>query len=476
MAGPVATEVTDVIVVIPGIMGSALAKDGKKVWDSKPGFIIPELVRLGRDIKSLQLTEDVGDGKPNDGVEPVGLIYDLHVIPGTSKGITGYTSIVNWLKRELVLTQTSATDPAPGNLWLFAYDWRLSNRYNGERLAREAGMVLDRWQEHSRNPDARLILLCHSMGGLIARYFLEVKGGHALTRRLVTMGTPYRGSVDALGKLVNGADVRLGPLTLAFSDFVRSLPSLYELLPDYECIDDGAGLKNVSDAIPDPLNKDMVMHAAAFHQQIRNAIEHRIGPAPYTTHPVVGLKQPTLTTARSRAGVLELLNTYKGKDEGGDGTVPRLSARPGEVDSDSPIQTYCAERHGSLTAHIGVQEHLAGVITSVKKVYKDAPIGAEISVGLPELVLSDEPFRLDITSEVDDLLLVASLVNSKGNTVQSVTAQNLDGRSYRADFKAVPADLYAVRVGPPEMGPSVQVKPVTGHTLVWDRTALDGQA
>ncbi len=471
-----ATEVTDVIVVIPGIMGSALAKNGKTVWDSKPGFIIPELIRLGRDIKKLELPPGIGDGKPKDGVEPVGLLYDFHVIPGIAKPITGYTSIVNWLKREFRLTPTSATDPTPGNLWLFAYDWRLSNRYNAQRLADEAAPVLDKWQKHTGNADAKLILICHSMGGLIARYFLEVKGGLAVTRRLITLGTPYRGSADALGKLVNGADVHLGPLTLKFSSFTRSLPSIYQLLPDYACIDNGATLQYVHEARPGPLDKDMVDDAALFHRQIRDAIQARPGEAPYTTHPVVGVKQPTLTTARMRAGALELLTTYQGGDEGGDGTVPRLAARPGEIDSDSAIQTYCAERHGSLTAHVGVQEHLAGVITSIHKVYRDAPLGAELSLQLPELVLNDQPFWVDITSEEDDLLLEGSLVNSSGTTLSPQPARNLGGGAYSVTFKNVAPDLYAVRVGAPAVGPSQPVKPVTGHTLVWDREALDADA
>jgi pimeloyl-ACP methyl ester carboxylesterase len=40
----------------------------------------------------------------------------------------------------------------------------------------------------------RLTVLAHSMGGLVARCFLERQGGAAFTDRLVTCGTPHQGS------------------------------------------------------------------------------------------------------------------------------------------------------------------------------------------------------------------------------------------------------------------------------------------
>jgi triacylglycerol esterase/lipase EstA (alpha/beta hydrolase family) len=49
---------------------------------------------------------------------------------------------------------------------------------------------LSRWQQIV--PDAQVIYICHSMGGLIARYYLDVLGGHATARRLITIGTKIR--------------------------------------------------------------------------------------------------------------------------------------------------------------------------------------------------------------------------------------------------------------------------------------------
>src|SRR5262249_1730718 len=53
------------------------------------------------------------------------------------------------------------------------------------------------------------------MGGLVARWYLEHRGGAAITRKLSTLGTPYRGAAKALEQLVNGVHpqvaFRLGP-------------------------------------------------------------------------------------------------------------------------------------------------------------------------------------------------------------------------------------------------------------------------
>ena len=52
-------------------------------------------------------------------------------------------------------------------------------------------------------------LVCHSMGGLIAAWYLQELGGDARIRRLVTMGTPWGGTRMAAfrGPLSEGADM-----------------------------------------------------------------------------------------------------------------------------------------------------------------------------------------------------------------------------------------------------------------------------
>ena len=80
------------------------------------------------------------------------------------------------------------------------------------------------------------------MGGLVARWYLECLGGWQDTRALITFGTPHRGSLNAVDFLVNGFVKKLGPLKVAdLSRLLRSLTSVYQLLPIYPCVDVGAG-------------------------------------------------------------------------------------------------------------------------------------------------------------------------------------------------------------------------------------------
>jgi pimeloyl-ACP methyl ester carboxylesterase len=43
----------------------------------------------------------------------------------------------------------------------------------------------------------RIDLVCHSLGGLVARVYLEQLGGHRRVDRCITLGTPHRGTYNA---------------------------------------------------------------------------------------------------------------------------------------------------------------------------------------------------------------------------------------------------------------------------------------
>ena len=81
------------------------------------------------------------------------------------------------------------------------------------------------------------------MGGLVARYFLECMDWWKYTRALITFGTPYRGSLNTiLDFLANGFVKKVGPFKmLDLSELLRSLTSVYQLLPIYPCVYSGTG-------------------------------------------------------------------------------------------------------------------------------------------------------------------------------------------------------------------------------------------
>jgi hypothetical protein len=326
------TPVGDVIVLLPGITGSALQKDGKDVWALSGGAVVKGLSSRGSSIKTLKLHGDHPDVDDlGDGVTATRVLPDTHLIPGLWK-IDGYGKVSDTIRREF--------DVQPGvNFFEFAYDWRRDNRVHARRLARESRQWLETWRDRSGNKDAKLVLIGHSMGGLICRYFLEVLEGWKDTRTLITFGTPYRGSLNAVDFIANGIKKSLGPVTLLnLTDVVRSFTSVYQLLPIYKCVDTGGGaLARVTevDGIPG-LVAERAAQALDFHREIREAVEAHADDPEYREHgyvirPIAGVFQPTNQSALLRNGGAEILRTYEGRDEGGDGTVPSVSATPIEL-------------------------------------------------------------------------------------------------------------------------------------------------
>ena len=121
--------------VLPGILGSTLARDGQEAWAPSAGVVWQAIRSFGASIQSLTLPTDLGDDHPGDGVEPLALMPDLHLLPGLWSANIGYSRLLDWLTQRFTLVPPDPKDPAkPANLLPFAYDWRLSNRYNARRL------------------------------------------------------------------------------------------------------------------------------------------------------------------------------------------------------------------------------------------------------------------------------------------------------------------------------------------------------
>ena len=179
----------DVVVLLPGISGSTLAKGDRVLWGADVGGVLSAIASGGGSIRELTLT--VPDDPTQDyidDVRAVSLIPDVHLIPGLWK-IDGYTKIAETLKSKLELQDGQ-------NFFQFPYDWRRDNRVAARLLRCFALDKLTRWRTVSG--DAKLIFVAHSMGGLVARTFIEVLDGWRDTRALYPLGTPFRGSLNAL--------------------------------------------------------------------------------------------------------------------------------------------------------------------------------------------------------------------------------------------------------------------------------------
>ena len=438
----------DVIVLLPGITGSVLKKDGKVVWGFSPGTVMRALFTGGHSITgALEMGGDDPERDTlDDGVTASALIPDLHLIPGLWK-IDGYSVVSDTIRRVFDVREGQ-------NFFTFPYDWRRDNRASARRLQRHAHDWLKAWRQQS--PQAKLILIAHSMGGIVSRYFLDVLGGWQDTKALITFGTPYRGSLNALDTLSNG--IRKGPLPLGhLTEFCRSCTSIYQLLPIYPAYSAGSGaLERVGEVSGIPgVDAAKAQAALAFHREIIAAVDANLKDPKYMAEryrvfPSVGTMQPTLQSARLDAGRVILERHYDGSDMGGDGTVPGVSAIPHEY-SKAENAVYAAMKHGSLQNTVSLLDHVEGVVTSL-----DIDLGkflapdrrVQLSLQIEDAYFDDEPVVVGVDAGEDRLTLDATIEDaSTGRVVVTTAMRDRSDGTYSADCGVLPEGSYRIRVG-----------------------------
>jgi hypothetical protein len=88
----------DLIVVLPGITGSALQKDSKDVWAFTSQAFREFITTLGNDLQALRLGSDYPSDvdELEDGIRAPALMPDIHLIPGLVK-IECYSQLIKIL-------------------------------------------------------------------------------------------------------------------------------------------------------------------------------------------------------------------------------------------------------------------------------------------------------------------------------------------------------------------------------------------
>lgn len=329
------------VLVVPGIMGSQLGirrappLPDDLLWIDPYDFHQGGLLRLALE---------------NDQVESCGPV------------VHGY------LRLKLALTAEGFA------VRCFDYDWRRSVAELGRRLAARLRAT----------PDTRWHLVCHSMGGLVARAALAHAPEHI--DRIVTLGTPHRGAYAPLQALrgVYGTVRRLAQLDpdhtaeeLAQRVF-GGFPSLYDMLP--------------RGAAPDWLN------AASWPEdspaprpaEVGRAAAFTLPEARERLHCIAGHGQPTVTAARvDGTGLRYTLDTR------GDGTVPTRSAA-----LDGHGCRYVALPHSELPRSREVALAVADLLTKgATSRLEPAPIGHP--EGAPIAEITDEALRAMFTRKLD---------------------------------------------------------------------------
>ena len=258
------------------------------------------------------------------------------------------------------------------------YDWRLGIEPLGRALA-----------ERLRAQDSPVMVVAHSMGGLVSRAALA-SDGMKKVERIILLGTPNSGSyapVQALRgvyavvrKIARLAAREQSAESLA-ADVFRTFPSLYDLLP-VTTNDSGLDLFDVSawpDSGPRP-DVPLLTNARSLASRLADADERFIN--------VIGVGQETVTRAiRRRDEFIYTITRH------GDGTVPRSCAElPGAR------TYYTSVAHSELGRDAAVAHAVADLLDTGKTLRLQTH---RSSRGKAEARISDHALRRTHTGKVD---------------------------------------------------------------------------
>jgi hypothetical protein len=158
------------VVVIPGIGGSVLqTSSGKPLWGQDRRRLAGSIIDPGR----LSLSE-----QPD--LVPVDVLRSITLTPPLPFTVHGYDTLISATAAAFspvtVDTARPGVDPVPGaDLLLFPYDFRLGVQSAAGRLKSTIDARLADLTGAARA--GRVIVVAHSLGGLVARYWLGPLGG-----------------------------------------------------------------------------------------------------------------------------------------------------------------------------------------------------------------------------------------------------------------------------------------------------------
>lgn len=219
------------VIFVHGVLGSKLNdKDtGEEGWFSSPWKLLFDEFRH----LALEINPESLEVEPNK--------YEASELAGDIIGKDFYGNIINTLVQYGGYQQVEVgqqINPTQKNLYTFIYDWRQDNVESARKLAD----LVDQIRKDYGDPELKVDIVAHSMGGLITRYFMRygrvdvtndndfpvnMYGGERV-RRVILLGTPNLGSVKMMNGFINGIQLglkRINPETL------MTMPGLYHLFP-----------------------------------------------------------------------------------------------------------------------------------------------------------------------------------------------------------------------------------------------------
>lgn len=425
----------DAVMVVPGIMGSELidAETGKQLWGLRSAEWYIHAWTTGRSLDTLAVTPDEREGKYGR-IRP-GRLLSFPAFAPILRGFEPYTRLVGALRRH---------SRQPDSVAAFAYDWRLPVAHNASLLADAAHQHLLAWRRLWAGDRAaargdeelpRLIIVAHSMGGLLARHLSSLPGCDEWLRRVVTLGTPFHGSPKAALVLSGATGAPLPLPAERLSSVARTMPGMHDLLPTYRCVDEGTHARALTPADVAALggDPDLARRSAQWHASLTGVI-----PAGHVG--VAGTAQPTVQALSISGGeVTGQFYTCQPAPSGGstaiaradlsgDGTVPRVSAQ-------LPDQQFTplSQTHGALgRCHEAViiatdawTDHRTGPWQGTQEVGIDlpdiVPAGHELAVGITGLEHPNDGGCTVTDVSSGQIVVVAALAFEDGAVTTRIT-------------------------------------------------------
>ncbi|MFJ6049888.1 hypothetical protein [Streptomyces sp. NPDC092307] len=416
----------DAVIIVPGIMGSSLkdVETDKQLWGIGRLFTYTARTYTGR-LRSLGLTpqERAGD---TGRVEATGLLNVADSMPGLGQA-QPYNELLSELQKAAV--HRSAVIPFP-------YDWRLSVEHTGGLLASRARRHLEDWRQHrahrdylDRHPEAgpaRLVLVAHSMGGLLVRELMLSSAIRSEIRAVMTVGTPFSGSVNAAVMLNSGEGAPLPLPRTALQQAARTMPGVYDLLPSYRALDLGveSRVPTAEDLVALGGRRDLVEASLRWRKR-----RHDITLPDHSM--VVGFGKRTLQSYHMAGDAVVGMEAILERDPDdhrvlfhpdgrprrenrkGDGTVYQFAAHlPGARERAVPVH----QEHGALARSRTVIDLACGMLRGLR--HPDE-LGAMLGDGtfdldVPEWSKTGVPFTIEVSDWCGNADLSCSVKETSG--------------------------------------------------------------
>ena len=387
---PVGERLKHLVVVLPGILGSELADaNGRTVWGPSLWSIVRN---AGMNPSVLSLEE-------NPLLTPVALLSTITVVPPVLR-VPGYDVLIDNIKRTFADVQVDTArpgwEPRTGtDVLLVPYDFRTgivsAAEYVHDRVAEQLAVQSDR----------KVIVVGHSMGGLVARYWLGCLDSSPSCEVLITLGTPHGGAPKALDVLANGFQLK-GKRFRGLTDIARGWPSVFDLLPRYPAVAVSGGDKQYPyelDALAKLELTDNARRAYDVHRDIDSGWANLGGQRPMRA--VFSRGHPTLRRADGSLGGVtvstEAAEWLPNPVWAGDGTVPADCAIPNEL-NERRDWVPTSERHLPLASApivTGLLRDYAGNTTSAMRGPEDVH-APDWGIDLEEIYPAGNPITVEV--------------------------------------------------------------------------------